>query len=184
MSTRRTDTHFYFWSDECPLSNWYKSPFEWKGNQFDNSEAAMMWGKAMLFGDRKIADIILDLQHPAIAKKKGRLVKGFDENKWVKWREKIVTDILLAKFTQSPELKAYLVELKGLNLVEASPYDAIWGVKLRPDDDRILNEKNWNGLNLLGKVLNDVQDKIITNLDRTYYGRKSSSQTNNVEIQP
>ena len=42
--------------------------------------------------------------------------------------------------------------------VEASPYDKIWGVGLYETDDRILDEKNWLGENLLGKAITEVRD--------------------------
>lgn len=37
-----------------------------------------------------------------------------------------------------------------------------WGVGLKEDDSKILNESNWEGLNLLGKCLN----KLIEQYDR------------------
>jgi predicted NAD-dependent protein-ADP-ribosyltransferase YbiA (DUF1768 family) len=47
--------------------------------------------------------------------------------------------------------------------VEGTPFDPIWGVMIKWDDDRILDEKNWRGQNLLGKVLmrvrNDLKNK-------------------------
>ena len=47
-------------------------------------------------------------------------------------------------------------EFDGKKFVEASPLDGIWGIKCdeaTAKDD----ESNWNGLNLLGKALNEVR---------------------------
>ncbi|MEK3871918.1 NADAR domain-containing protein [Paenibacillus sp. FSL M7-0831] len=42
-------------------------------------------------------------------------------------------------------------------LVEASPVDRIWGVGLAADDERIENPLLWQGNNLLGFALMEVQ---------------------------
>ena len=47
-----------------------------------------------------------------------------------------------------------------LLLVEASPYDNIWGVKLSADNDDILYPEKWKGENLLGFALMQVRDNI------------------------
>jgi hypothetical protein len=65
-----------------------------------------------------------------------------------------------AKFESSSKLKKQLLETGNKILVEGTPFDPIWGVKIKWDDDRILDEKNWNGLNLLGKVLMKVRRDI------------------------
>lgn len=45
-------------------------------------------------------------------------------------------------------------------MVEASPKDRIWGIGLAVEDPRSRNPSQWLGLNLLGKVLMRVRDKI------------------------
>ena len=45
-------------------------------------------------------------------------------------------------------------------LIEASPYDGIWGVRLRADDSRIQNPSKWQGENLLGFALMEARDII------------------------
>jgi ribA/ribD-fused uncharacterized protein len=46
-------------------------------------------------------------------------------------------------------------------LVEASPYDKVWGVGMPADDEHIENPLLWNGLNLLGFALMEVRDELI-----------------------
>jgi hypothetical protein len=66
----------------------------------------------------------------------------------------------MAKFGQNSRLKATLLSTENKIIVEASPYDTIWGIGLYHEDDRVLDEKNWKGMNLLGKALMEVREKL------------------------
>ncbi len=68
----------------------------------------------------------------------------------------------IAKFSQHPELKGFLLNTGKRILVEASPVDKIWGIGLAKDDDRIHNPLTWQGLNLLGFALMNVRDRLST----------------------
>ena len=70
-----------------------------------------------------------------------------------------MVNVLKSKF-QIPELKEALLRTGDRIIVEASPYDKIWGVGLEENDPRILNEKNWRGQNLLGKALIEVRQSL------------------------
>jgi ribA/ribD-fused uncharacterized protein len=50
-----------------------------------------------------------------------------------------------------------------LVLVEASPYDPIWGIGLKFDDERAKNPMNWLGQNLLGFSLMTVRHYLSRN---------------------
>ena len=64
----------------------------------------------------------------------------------------------MAKFSQNPELFGFLNDSGDSALVEGSPYDGIWGVRLRVDDPRINNPNEWRGENLLGFALMETRD--------------------------
>ena len=118
-----------------------------------------MWLKATWFNDQEIADKILQAKTPKEAKALGREVRGFDEKEWEGARESAMWNAVLAKFRQNEKLKEILLsdEFKGKQFVEGSPVDKIWGVGLMWDDPKIDDEKNWAGINLLGKVLDKVR---------------------------
>lgn len=156
---RITSEYVFFWTGKDVFSNFYFYQFKYEGRNFHTSEQAIMYAKAVLFKDYEIAKKILNENNPNQCKKLGRQVKNFDENVWVKNREVIYKSVLIAKFSQ-PELKVKLLQTGDKIMVEASPFDKIWGVGLREDDDKILDSKNWKGLNLLGKVLMEVRNKI------------------------
>lgn len=159
MFERETDTHIYFWGS--PLSNWYYCEFEYCGHKFYNSEQAFMWEKATFFDDEEIAKTILNTASPRIAKKLGRQIKNFDAEKWSEVSRDIMTKVNKAKWNSSEEMKTTLKSTFPKTLVEASPYDKIWGVGLSANDDRILDEKNWRGKNWLGMSLMLVREYLV-----------------------
>jgi len=145
------------------FSNWYHSPFKKDGVIYQNTEQYMMYKKALLMGDDVIALKILRNGDPKECKSLGRNVKNWDENKWVANREQIMYDGCMAKFSDSENetIKQELLSTYPKKLVEASPYDKIWGIGLSVTDERAKNEKEWKGLNLLGKTLDKVRDDLL-----------------------
>lgn len=147
---RVTDTHVYFWGSV--YSNWFMQDFEDNGVIYCCGEQHMMAKKAELFGDKEILKEIMKERNPKKQKALGRQVKGYDDAVWSNERFEIVRQGQYRRFSQNPSSKKMLLSTGNKIIVEASPYDDIWGVKLGPFDDRVLDEKNWRGLNLLGKV--------------------------------
>lgn len=140
---------------------WYKTNFIDENNiKFSCTEQYMMFKKAMLFGDKQIAYKILLETDPSKMKKYGRLIKNFDDKIWNENKFTIVYNGNYLKFTQNDELKKYIKSTGNSILVEASPYDNIWGVKLSADNDDILYPEKWKGENLLGFALMQVRDNI------------------------
>jgi len=143
-----------------PFSNWAQSPFTIDERQFTCVEQYMMFSKAMLFHDVKIAEAIMQTHNPKEMKRLGRLVKNFCETKWADQREDIVKKGLVAKFTQNPELKDKLLNTKGTTLAEASAYDQIWGIGLSIKNPDAQKRDLWKGQNLLGKLLTEIRNEI------------------------
>lgn len=152
---RITDTHIFFWGSV--FSNWYISEFDYKGHHFHNTEQAFMWEKAMHFNDDEMAQLILATPNPRENKALGRKVRGFDVEKWIIISFPIMVAVNIEKYSQNYELKQILLSTDEKILVEASPYDKIWGIGLRQDDDNCLDETKWQGMNLLGKALMQVR---------------------------
>eukprot|EP00977_Amphora_coffeiformis_P010621 scaffold2501_cov174-Amphora_coffeaeformis.AAC.17 len=67
----------------------------------------------------------------------------------------------MAKFTQNPRLQEALMSTTGL-LVEASPRDRIWGIGLHEKDARKMEPEKWPGCNLLGNILTQVREDILS----------------------
>lgn len=151
------------------MSQWYEYEMRDGSDRtivYPTAEHCMMYQKAKLFGDNKIAEEVLagaEL-HPRTIKTLGRKVKGFDEKRWVAERERIVEEGTWLKMTRPAHdgqvnLGELLLATGDRELVEASPYDQVWGVGFRAKDaDR--NRERW-GLNLLGKALMAVRERLM-----------------------
>lgn len=142
----------FFW--DGPFSNWHPSPFKVDGVEYNCGEQYMMHQKALTFKDQVSADRILNTDSPNHQKRLGRQVEGFDPEKWTSVRYELVKKGLREKFIQNPELKNCLLRYKGYQIVEASPYDRIWGIGFF-DSDAIDHFEEW-GENLLGKMLTEL----------------------------
>lgn len=149
-----------FFTEASPFSQWYRCAFTQGELTFMCAEQYMMHGKAMLFGDAAMAAEIMAAMHPKQHKELGRKVFGFDADVWTRERETIVMAGNRAKFTQNPELLELLLATKGTTMVEASPYDRIWGIGLAASDPKAQDPATWRGQNLLGKILTELREEL------------------------
>ncbi|MFI9273749.1 NADAR family protein [Kitasatospora sp. NPDC052896] len=142
------------------LSQWWPSEFTVDGVRYPTAEHWMMAGKARLFGDEEAVPRILAAKTPAEAKKLGRLVRGFDEQRWVEQRFELVVAGSVAKFGQDDALRGYLLGTRRRVLVEASPLDRVWGIGLAADHEHATEPAYWRGLNLLGFALMAARERL------------------------
>jgi ribA/ribD-fused uncharacterized protein len=111
------------------LSQWWPATFTVDSVSYPSAEHWMMAGKARLFGDSDGLAAVLCAASPSAAKAAGRKVCGFDEERWAAARYDLVVAGNLAKFGQHRDLRDFLVSTGEKVLVEASPYDRIWGYR-------------------------------------------------------
>ncbi|WP_251095148.1 NADAR family protein [Streptomyces sp. Caat 7-52] len=161
--------YLYFWGHRprpdgrvgasC-LSQWWPSPFAVDGVRYATAEHWMMAGKARLFGDAEAERRVLAAEHPAEAKKAGRLVRDFDQETWERERFRIVVEGSVHKFAAHADLGRFLLDTGDRVLVEASPVDRIWGIGLSADDAAAAEPERWQGLNLLGFALMEARERL------------------------
>lgn len=164
-----TEKYILFW--EGWPSNFSRAPIKITcldgiERRFFSSEQYYMYEKARYFGDTFIAEKILELDFNEnfsfAAKKLGKLVNGFDTDRWNEVSYDIMLRGCLAKYSQNKVLfdKITAPKLEGKHFVEASPYDCIGGIGIGENDPDADDESKWKGKNWLGKVLDEVRIKL------------------------
>ena len=156
-----TEKFTFFWKNRSPFSQWHMATFEKDGVIFNCTEQYMMYKKAELFGDKNSMRQIIATNDPRAQKSLGRLVDNFNQQEWNEKRYGIVYDGNKLKFRQNPSMYQSLMETKGTTVVEASPYDKIWGIALNKEDPRALDRSTWKGQNLLGEILTSLRDEFL-----------------------
>ncbi|KAL0215932.1 hypothetical protein P9112_008116 [Eukaryota sp. TZLM1-RC] len=147
----------FFWN-ASPFSNFELCTIRLGSLKFHSSEQFFMYGKAKLFKDEPMATKILQSTHPKKSKALGRKVSGFNDLQWTTHRESLMAYVCYHKFSQNAEFLDALLNTGDSILVEASPFDKIWGIGLDEANPDALNPSRWKGLNLLGKVLVELRE--------------------------
>jgi len=142
------------------FSQWWPCAFVVDNITYHTAEHWMMAQKALLFGDQQIFAKVISAKSPAEAKKLGRMVKNFNEKKWIENRFEIVVQGNWYKFSQHDDLKEFLIHTEDRVLVEASPVDSIWGIGLAVGNENAQHPSQWKGLNLLGFSLMEVRNML------------------------
>lgn len=165
MSTR--STIFFFHEDDPKtgfLSQWYPCAFAHDGITFNSAEQWMMWHKAKLAGDAPTAARILATTSPLEQKQLGKQVRAFDNKAWDEVKVDVVERGNYLKFTQGVTaegvpLKRLLLETYSKELVEASPFDRVWGIGLGVKEAPLRGREQW-GEGLLGKAIMKVRQRL------------------------
>ncbi|ASK31217.1 hypothetical protein CEY12_14395 [Chryseobacterium sp. T16E-39] len=142
------------------FSQWFPAEFEDEGMIYKTAEHYMMAEKARLFNDEGTRQIIIEIEDPKEVKGLGRKIKNFDSHIWDKKKYEIVKKGNFLKFSQNAELKEFLLSTGDKIIVEASPYDTIWGIGMLESDAKAENPNQWRGENLLGFALMEVRDEL------------------------
>lgn len=148
--------HFFY---KSKLSQWHKVDFVVDAVKYNCCEQYMMAQKALLFYDAESYMKIMKTTEPREHQKIGRVVKNYDQAIWDANKYDIVYKGNYHRFNQSKEDRDWLLATEG-TLVECSPIDGVWGIKLGMNDPRIHDESKWQGQNLLGKALTQVRETL------------------------
>ena len=142
------------------LSNWYLSDFKIDSIKFSSMEQYMMYKKAIVFNDNKIAKEILETTDVSKIKALGRQVSNYNDKYWNGVRQIIIYKGLLEKFSQNKDLKKRLLNTGNDILAECAVQDKIWGIGLSMKDVNRWDMEKWRGENLLGFALMMVRKEL------------------------
>jgi len=158
------------------LEEFPKDPNNAKFVLFKSVEHDYMYHKATYFKDYFHAEKIRTAKEPKDAKRWGRKVRWYDDAKWNKVKEAVMFRAKLAQAHEWAYIRNYYLRMKGRTFIEASPYDAIWGVKLGADDPAVYNRRKWKGKNLLGKVCGKLAAHLVAEIDERAVNKWMESQ--------
>jgi ribA/ribD-fused uncharacterized protein len=168
-ATNGPTNFIYFWEhdalshkgkNEGCCSQWCFSPFSIGDITYSCSEQYMMTEKALLFEDYVAYSAIMNAEHPGEMKAIGKRVANFEESIWKKERMGIVTTANVEKFGQNERLRQWLLDTGNKILVEASPYDKIWGIGYHTLDAPEIKPEDWAGQNLLGWAIMEARKQL------------------------
>ena len=157
--------------NQC-FSQWYCGrPILINGRSYVTAEQYMMSEKALLFGDYKMYDAIMREPDPKKCKALGKNVFGFDQAVWDSSFREIIWHGNLGKLQSDIGIVDALLSTGDAVLVEASPFDDIYGAGLsksqllNPDGSLKVLPQNWHkadstaqAQNHLGFVLMGLRD--------------------------
>ena len=161
--------YLFFWGhqqksnttvDKSCFSQWFPRGFTIDEVYYKTAEHYMMAEKARLFDNEMVSEI-LNAKSTKEVKSLGRKVKNFDDKVWSEASFDVVVKGNMAKFSQHEDLKDFLLSTSKKIIVEASPYDKVWGIGMLADDEKASNPLKWRGLNKLGFALMVVRDEIL-----------------------
>ena len=129
----------------------YMSNFSWHSVELDGKKwtTSEHYFQAMKFTNEDLHKKIRSTRFPGEAAKIGRDRSNPLREDWESIKENVMMKVVLAKFTQHPDLKKDLIETGDALLVENSPVDYYWGCG-----------KNGSGKNRLGQILMKIREYI------------------------
>jgi len=160
--------YLFFWGhrektkgvvDKSCFSQWFPIGFTIDEVYYKTAEHYMMAEKARFF-DSSMVEKILEAKTTKEVKSLGREVRNFDDKIWSQKSFDVVVKGNMAKFSENEDLKHFLLSTSKKIIVEASPYDKIWGIGMLADDKRATNPLLWNGENRLGFALMVVRERL------------------------
>ena len=127
--------------------------------QFTSVEQYMHYAKSMLFDDSVTAHRLLSTHSPKECRMLGRSVDGYVDREWCAISRQVVERGVYLKFTQHEHLKRFLLSTRGVELIEASPSDAKWGIGVSEREADARDRGRW-GTNWLGHALMRARARI------------------------
>ena len=157
-SEKSNDTHLVFAGELSPYSNFHPSPFIINGQTFHSSEQWVQYQKALTFGDRYMANQILQTDTALECKRLSHNINGVDNEKWKSVGYELCFDGIQEKFLQNPPLLAMLKTMTPKTLAEATT-DRLWGTGIQLRDSSALDTGKWSGIGWLSRMLIMIRDE-------------------------
>ena len=119
-----------------------------------------MYHKAILFEDRRQADLILATTSPYEQHQLGKSIENYDEEVWTANNEMIMVRGTRHKFQQNPILLQRLLDTGTRVIGEATMHDRLWAIGRSMSDVLAWDRSQWVGSNRMGKAIMAVRTEL------------------------
>ena len=132
------------------------------GVTFKTVEHYYQHKRAAYFKDTTTSTAILSAKTPNQAKALSYQIKDYDPQLWQPMARLTMQKACSMKFEQNPVLGHKLKQTTGI-IVEANPRDTLFSCGLSLHHANLEDQKMWTGKNILGEILCQVRDSLLTN---------------------
>ena len=155
VSCRQHATHYGFFGEFSPLSNFHLAVFTYNGTCYNHTEQFIQATKEEFYNDTETLNEILSSTSALKCKELGRSVKNCNIQEWNKKAKELCFPGILCKFQQNPGLAAFLKNTGDKILLECC-YDNIWGngIPLSSPDCIVTNKYKHQGIQ--GEMLEEI----------------------------
>ena len=150
------EIRFYRASDKTygVFSNLFRSPIQFEGEVYPTAEHAYQAGKAR---KKEVRDWLMAAPSPGLLAMAAHGLYYWDISPgWSVKKFRRMKAVLMAKFTQHPNLRQVLLDTKDARLVESATVDN--------SVNRVWGEVNGVGKNMLGILLMEVREQLRKNV--------------------
>jgi ribA/ribD-fused uncharacterized protein len=126
--------------------------------RFYNAEHAILYIKALIFGDRKSMRLIYEARTRKEVRKYGKEISGYDRDIWHDRASYAIYYAVEKRFDQDEDFKHAVLDKynNGLSFVYCSPFDKVLGNGLHLSNSSSDHEEKWHGKNLYGSAITSV----------------------------
>ena len=161
VSSRQDATHYGFFGEFNPLSNFHPAPFTYNGDNYNHTEQYIQARKAEFCGDQDSFHMIMATSSASKCKELGRSVKNCNTSEWNKKAKELCFPGILCKFQQNPGLAAFLKSTGNKVLLECC-YDTIWGNGYPLSDPDCINGQTYTSQGIQGEMLEEIREILHT----------------------
>ena len=157
VSSMQSPTHYGFFGELNPLSNFHPAVFNYEGLTYISSEQLIQAMKAKFCDNQDSLGRIMASKSPLECKILGKGIKNCNISNWNRSAKELCYPGILAKFQQNPGLAVFLKNTGNKTIVECC-YDDTWGNGLPLSNPMCVNPKSYKKQGILGEMLESIRD--------------------------
>ena len=151
ISQKTSGKYVLFKGQYSILSKLYPCTLRYNNTVFNSFEQLYQYRKSSALGQHEVAANVMCAQTPYEAMKEGKAAKASDQWTASTGRD-LMVDAVVIKYQQCSVFRDYLLRHKGKCFVEATN-SKIWGSGVDLTSTKAMEESEWKGQNLMGKIL-------------------------------